>query len=330
MDNKRNSLIENLKSPGKGVPPLVDIIKDLEYKKEYTINSWFAIGHFETEGQKLNYLFHLMIMQLPGQPTVLNSCISITNETTGWYSGEDIIIPLELCEVSDNEFNIKAPNGFMTGNYEKMTISATMPSGGISATLLAEGYPLFNGGTGRIPLLGMDVHQYSLPTLKTTGTITIEGKEYAIEGDTWFDRQWQIQDKDITTANWSWMDINLDNGEKISLWDSLDREAGDERAWATIMQTDGTLTLTSVKNFSEGASDFWKSPKTGNTYPTHWVIEIADFDAVLEVSPSPREQEIASMIPFLNKYEGASFVKGTYKGKEVSGYCYVELVGNWS
>ena len=52
-------------------------------------------------------------------------------------------------------------------------------------------------------------------------------------------------------------------------------------------------------------------------------------DACLEVTPSPREQEIVSEFEFLHKYEGASSVKGTYKGKETTGYCYVELVGPW-
>lgn len=42
-----------------------------------------------------------------------------------------------------------------------------------------------------------------------------------------------------------------------------------------------------------------------------------------------KEQEIASTIKFLNKYEGASTVEGTYKGEKVKGYTYVEMLGDW-
>jgi len=35
-------------------------------------------------------------------------------------------------------------------------------------------------------------------------------------------------------------------------------------------------------------------------------------------------------MPFLTKYEGASAVSGTYGGKPVHGYGYVELVGPWN
>ena len=31
-----------------------------------------------------------------------------------------------------------------------------------------------------------------------------------------------------------------------------------------------------------------------------------------------------------NHYEGASRVEGTYQGKKIKGYCYVELIGDWS
>lgn len=31
-----------------------------------------------------------------------------------------------------------------------------------------------------------------------------------------------------------------------------------------------------------------------------------------------------------NHYEGASTVEGTYQGKPIKGYCYVELIGDWS
>jgi predicted secreted hydrolase len=122
------------------------------------------------------------------------------------------------------------------------------------------------------------------------------------------------------------MDLNLDNGDAVSLWSAMDPDTGKQRGWATILHKNGTQTATAIEP-SLGASDEWVSEKSGNRYPTHWTVRIPSLRAVLDVKPSPREQEIISHIPAMTKYEGASAVTGTYNGKTVKGYCYVELVG---
>jgi predicted secreted hydrolase len=323
------SLIENMQNPTKGLTPLVYPVKDLLYKKEYHVNSWFAIGHFETEGHKLNYLFHLMTLENMGPEPVIATIVSFTDETTGWYYGEDNIYPLSAVTVSESEFNLEVPGGFMRGNLEKMQIHVTAPDVELSVELKPVGYPIYNSGTGCFPLNGMTVYQYSIPTMETSGTLTIDGKTYNLSGPTWFDRQWEMMPgNDEGNIKWSWMDLNLDNGDVISLWGAVNN--GVETAWATIMHPDGTQTVTYVEPLSKGESGYWLSEKSGQYYPTHWIVEIPEFDARLEVIPSPTHQEIVSVVPQLHKYEGASAVTGIYRKEQVSGYGYVELVGNWA
>ncbi|MBU3100843.1 MULTISPECIES: lipocalin family protein [Clostridium] len=328
MEANKKPLLENLKKIGKGIVPFVNPLEDLSRKKDFDTNSWFVIGHFEAEGHKLNFLFHLMTLHMQDNMSILTSVFSITDETTGFYYGEDKVFPLSLAEISETEFSIKAPNGFMSGDLNQMHVQATMPCGKVDVTLNPVGYALYNGSTGYFPMLNMNIHQYSLPTLATTGTITIEDKTYEINGTSWFDRQWQNQSIDIG-GHWSWMDINLDNGDKISLWDTVEDSTGNETAWATILHPDGSQTVTAVEPLSIGQSDYWLSQKSGQKYPTHWMVKIPTLDACLEVTPCPKEQEIVSQHEALHKYEGASSVKGTYRGKETTGYCYVELVGSW-
>lgn len=50
-----------LKEP-KALIPRVNIATDLAIKKDYSVNSWFAIGHVETDGHTIDYLYHLMSM----------------------------------------------------------------------------------------------------------------------------------------------------------------------------------------------------------------------------------------------------------------------------
>ena len=125
------------------------------------------------------------------------------------------------------------------------------------------------------------------------------------------------------------MDINLDNGDAVSLWSGPSDIGGEERAWATILHADGTQTVAAAEA-GLGARDIWHSKKSGARYPTRWTVRIPAMDCELEVIPSPREQEFISQVPeLLNKYEGASSMSGTWRGKPAKGFGYVELVGVW-
>ncbi len=42
-----------------------------------------------------------------------------------------------------------------------------------------------------------------------------------------------------------------------------------------------------------------------------------------------KQQEIVSSAAALTKFEGSATVTGTYQGQQVTGYGYLELVGNW-
>lgn len=46
-----------LKEP-KALISRVNIGKDLIYKEDFNVNSWFLVGHFESEGHVLDYLYN--------------------------------------------------------------------------------------------------------------------------------------------------------------------------------------------------------------------------------------------------------------------------------
>ncbi|EIZ78317.1 mucin-1 (muc-1) [Novosphingobium sp. Rr 2-17] len=317
----------------KGVGAFIDPVADLPLKKDFGTNSWFVIAHCVANGEVLNFLYHIMIFPMPGGGSAIQACVSITNETTGWYSADDIVIPLDQATIADTGFDIKMPNGRLWGTLDKLRVEAALADGRgkVEIEALATSPVIMNGGTGVFPLIDMMIHQYSVPRLAARGTITIDGKTSPIEGSAWFDRQWQNQDGDAAVDaafKWSWMDINLDNGDAVSLWSGPAKLGGEERAWATILHADGSQTVAAAEP-GLGARDIWHSEKSGARYPTRWTVRIPAMDAELEVTPSPREQEFVSQVPVLNKYEGASAMSGTWRGKPVRGFGYVELVGVW-
>lgn len=311
--------------------------KELMWNRYYDSSSWFVIGHFEAEGHILNYLYHLMVWidDKTGEP-LMNSVVSVTDETTGTYSGEDKFYPMAQTAIAEDHFGISVPNGSMDGNLDRLCITANMDEASMDICLDFGKEIIYNGGGGQFRLGNVTVQQYSKPVIKPSGTLTLNGKTYKVSGEAWFDRQWQKmpEKKNSNTSSdpvsdgtihWYWMDLNMDCGDKLSLWCV---EIGKlSRAWATVLYTDGKQEVVEVTPFSKYPAKKWLSPKSGQNYPIEYTINIPKLNTELHVYPYPVEQEIAS--EHISKYEAASQIKGKYKGKEANGFCYVELVGGF-
>lgn len=262
-----------------------------------------------------------MIMRFPGIPYICTSCVSVTNETT--------LFLLNKIEAPTDRFCIKTPENHLWGDLGQINLKLTGKEIQMNAALIPVGYPVLNGGTGKFEMLGLDIFQYSMPTLATKGVLTVKGKTYEIDGSTWFDRQWEnLKSPNLT---WGWMDLNLLNGVYISLWYPV--KNGVEKPFATILSPDGTQKVVSVGPVISTASNFWKSNVCRNDYPTKWTITIPECNAKLEIVTEMKAQELQfQFIKPLNHYEAASKVTGIYMNEPVTGACFVELLAmkSWS
>lgn len=310
---------------------------DLIYKPNFQVNSWFAVGHFEDQNETISYLFHLMAQKTEQGP-ILNANFSVTNETTGYYHAEDKIIPLANGTIATDKFLVQAPIGTMFGDEKEIKVKVRTSEVTLDVTFKSVGDIIYNAGSGQFPIfLGGNIQQYSLPNLTTTGFLSIKGKKYTISGVSWFDRQWQFSPQEVATTlhmhtdwNWLWMDLHLDNGKVISLWNFNDKKNDAQNAWVTILNQDKTQEVVTIAPLTADKATTWNSSVTDQHYPTRWTINIPEKAAKLEVTTDIPQQEIVSQSSFLNKYEAASKISGTYDDQTVSGYTYVELLGEWN
>ena len=324
-------MTQNAKIPRLGVVPQVNLNNDLPRKPDYSVDSFFVIGRVEENGHKLNYLFHIMAMHMPIPiPRVAQKwqvCFSVLDESTNYYVSGDHIYSDAQVDASTDHFSIKAPNCEMSGTWDNMKIWLKETDFEIDTQASAVHYPVFTRGSAVFDLFGMVVHQFSIPYMKTTGTLKVEGNTYHLDGDnavSWFDRQWQKQNFKLTTE-WSWMAIYLDNGDIISILDSVGNT--DTPRFMSVLHTDGTLEhATDALPFSESATRNWTSKESGQSYQTRWDLVMPTFDAKLHIEPAIEKQEIMSAMKKLAKYEGSANVTGTYKGEAVTGRATVELI----
>jgi predicted secreted hydrolase len=317
---------------------LIDPERDLAFRPDADTNSWFVIGHVQTrDGQKLNFLVHQLQESAPGEPLKFASIFNITDITNSLYKCEERTHRAGEIEIAADRLSVKMPTSEITGSLHHLKVRADFGWGSVDLDAEFPGLVMMNAGSGVFSFVGgLPTAQYSIPSGRGSGTLTLNGATHAFSGNVWFDRQWTFtrdlfgNGSDGTTLqdpgmSWSWMDINLENGDALGLWDV--NFHGNQYNWVTVLKPDGTHIVADLTPLAERSSDHWTSPTSGQRYPTRWVVEVRGLDCRLEVRSLIREQEVAS--DYLPKYEGVAEVSGIYQGKHVTGFTMVEMVGNW-
>ncbi len=68
-------------------------------------------------------------------------------------------------------------------------------------------------------------HYYSVPQLATTGTITLEGRRFEVQGKAWLDHEWSEALMHPQAVGWDWIGMNLDDGSALTAF-QLRRQDG--------------------------------------------------------------------------------------------------------
>jgi lipocalin-like protein/hydroxyneurosporene synthase CrtC len=311
----------------KGAPLFVAADPDLVAKKGVAQDSWFVISHLMSGSDRLDLLIHY-IRLTPPQGDVIQAMVSVLDPVSGKSISEEKDYKVSETTFSTASLDVQTPSGGLSGDASAMHVTGRFQRIDVDLMLAQQGPLLANLGTGLLPFYGDINYEYALPSMKTTGSIVVDGKAYQVAGVSWFDRQWgQMAPSFWAHMQWSWMGISLDNGDRISLWDIIDGDK--EHAFATLLHPDGRHEIVDVEPLAKDATSIWKSAATGHRYPTQWVVSIPTLKARLRVEPVVREQEVVSPIG-IHKYEGASKVAGQLEGKPVMGHAVVELVGDWN
>ncbi|MFD5537712.1 lipocalin family protein [Streptomyces sp. NPDC127079] len=305
-----------------GVPVLVDPAAGLTYDRDQPNQSWYVTAHVTAGGHRYGFLAHYLNAGFGKQGGAISK-VSVVNEGTGWYTRSEIPLPLGTGLSDKKGVDIHTENITWTGDAKEMRLRAKVPEGTIDVTLRPRGNVLYNLGTGYFPMFGdakYANYEYALPTVDTSGTLTVNGRTEKVHGQSWLDRQWgPLPDLSTGRASWSWMNLNLSNGDKVSIWNQ--QYDGKKNNFATILKPDGTQTLTEA-TLTPDESTRWTSPTTGKSYPTRWKVSIPGADAKLNVGVYAKNQELLVPAP---GYEGSAKVTGSYGHRKVTGTTYVEI-----
>jgi predicted secreted hydrolase len=322
-----------------GVPKSVDHARDLCVHLGFHTDSNFVVTNMKgDDGREFNFLIHQMVVNPAKDPKsypLMLSIISLTDKTNRWYTQKETVYEAGQFDISTERLDISCATSGIKGTLDNMVLWGDLPEdrGRVEVAITRHGPVLDNCATGAFPFLSNEVQvwQFSVPHMKAVGTLTLDGKTSKIAGDAWFDRQWNDMSPDFFNkkTKWKWMNLNLNNNYKISIWD-MTVDGKNENAWATVLAPDGTHIVADIVPLAEGESGFWTSPITDQTYATSYVVKIPGLDAEFDVKAYEGlpQQEVVSPSGD-DKYEAACTFTGRFMGKSVSGFNYVELVGNF-
>jgi predicted secreted hydrolase len=183
-----------------------------------------------------------------------------------------------------------------------------------------------NGVSAKSAGEGRASHYYSLTRLKTTGTVTIEGREHEVSGFTWFDHEWATNQLASHQTGWDWFSLQFEDGSELMLFQIRTKDGGrDEFSSGTLVSPSGDSEKIELADFKLEPIESWKSSKSQASYPVAWKIQMPKHGIDLTVRAWFPEQELVAS-PF-SYWEGAVIAEGSRSGRPLRSKGYLEMTG---
>ena len=175
------------------------------------------------------------------------------------------------------------------------------------------------------PEPGNASYYYSFTRLEAVGDGSPGGEKVPVTGTAWMDREWSTSALSPGQVGWDWLALQLDTGHDLMVYQLRGGDGSadplSKGSWVTPRGEVRPLAWDEVTLEVLGE---WASPRDGAVYPGRWRLAVPGEGLDVEIVPLVADQEL----PLAFRYwEGAVWVSGMLRGREVGGVGYVELTG---
>jgi predicted secreted hydrolase len=211
-------------------------------------------------------------------------------------------------------------------------LRASSPQASIELVLDEGKPPAINGVNGisqKGAQAGNASHYYSLTRMPTRGSISVDGEQFAVEGDSWMDHEFGTSFLEPEQRGWDWFALQLSDGRELMLY-QLRRADGsrDPRSSGTLVDRSGkTIHLTNNDfTLTPGRAQF--KSKNGAVYPLEWKASVPSQKLDLTVTTPMQDQELSlERSTGIAYWEGLIDIAGSAAGRAISGVGYLEMTG---
>ncbi|NNU81449.1 iron ABC transporter permease [Halovulum dunhuangense] len=164
---------------------------------------------------------------------------------------------------------------------------------------------------------GQASYYYSQPFYTAEGTVTLDGREIAVTGRGWLDREWSSQPLTSGQTGWDWFSLHLPGGDKLMAY-RLRNADGTAYAPGTFIAADGTPTP-----LPDGAlvmEPLGTETVLGREIPVRWRVALPSRGIDLVTEPVNAQSYMTTAFPY---WEGPIRYSGTHQGVgylEMTGY----------
>lgn len=185
-----------------------------------------------------------------------------------------------------------------------------------------------DGYSQKGPLPAQSSYYITLPHMKSSGTIRVNGKTSPVTGSFWMDHEWSSTVLAPNAQGWDWVGLHGNKGEALMAFQIRDRDQTRDNTKPPVW-THAALRLAdgSVRDFKQVKFDVlrtWKSTRTGIEYPVAQRLQLDD--QTFDLEPLFDDQELDARASTGTLYwEGAVRVKS--EGASPWGKGYLEMTG---
>lgn len=162
--------------------------------------------------------------------------------------------------------------------------------------------------------------------MATRGSLAIDGHDFEVSGESWFDHEWATNQLTAEQVGWDWFSLIFDDGSELMLYQMRTRGGGaDPNSSGTFISPDGATQHLRREDYTLTPTASWTSRETGGRYPIAWEFTVPALGLKAKVTTPLREQEL--VLKPIAYWEGLIDVEGTRGAARLRGHGYLELTG---
>jgi len=314
-----------------------------EFRNEW----WYFTGNLDGEANE-RFGFELTIFRFSLTPAITSAVDS------AWQTNQVFIGHFAITDVGNQAFHVAqrysrgavglagasaepfrvwiddwsiAEAGGAPGELPAWRLQARDTGFAVELDFVAEKPVVLNGDNGlsrKSAEVGNASYYYSLPRLRTSGSLFVNGQSHAVTGLSWLDREWGSSALARDQRGWDWFALQLSDGTDLMFYVLRGTDgAPDEFSAGTWIDVAGVANALARDDVVIEVTDTWQNER-GDRYPSAWNLSIPDRGVEISVRPVLADQELTTNVRY---WEGAVDVEGSSAGRIISGRGYVELTG---
>lgn len=135
--------------------------------------------------------------------------------------------------------------------------------------------PLLQGREGlsrKGPLEAHASYYYSIPQLAVRGRLSLQGRDFDVDGRAWMDHEWSDEYLASDAVGWDWLGMNLDDGSALMAF-RIRRKDG-SRFWdgGAFRNAQGQVRIAEPGEMQFVPKRRWTSPVSNASYPVEWEL----------------------------------------------------------